>query len=128
MSRITRQRFDCSFLLPRVFSHMVMVNCQPWPMTAVAGGNLWSPAPQPNDDERGTLAQLVRALTCSAEGPGIEICTEPKNIIMLRLTSYVYCVLGQGTLYSHVSRSPEHIKQVSFVGKYYNLSADRACT
>ena len=24
---------------------------QPWPMTAVAGGNLWSPAPQPNDDD-----------------------------------------------------------------------------
>ena len=28
-----------------------MVNYQPWPMTAVAGGNLWSPAPQPNDDD-----------------------------------------------------------------------------
>ena len=29
----------------------IMVNYQPWPMTAVAGGNLWSPAPQPNDDD-----------------------------------------------------------------------------
>ena len=28
-----------------------MVNYQPWPMTAVAGGNLWLPAPQPNDDD-----------------------------------------------------------------------------
>ena len=44
----------------------------------------------------------------SAKSPGNEICTEPKNIIMLRLTGYVCCVLGKGTLLSFVSFTWTH--------------------
>ena len=45
------------------------------------------------------------------------------------LDTRVEC-LGKA-LFSHLSRSPEHIREVSVMGNitsYYNLSADRACT
>ena len=70
------------------------------------------------------MAQLVRALSLSARGPRFEICTGPKNLTVL--VTRVVC-LGKA-LDSHLSRSPERIREVSFVGKYYKLSADRACT
>ena len=55
----------------------------------------------------GTVAQLVRALTYGAVGSRIEICTEPKNIIiMLLLTGYVCCALGQGTFLSFAPLHP----------------------
>ena len=30
---------------------MHVIPLWPWPMTAVAGGNLWSPTPHPNNDD-----------------------------------------------------------------------------
>ena len=63
------------------------------------------------------MAQLVRVLAYSAEGPGSKSD---------RLVTCVVC-LGKA-LNSHLSCSPERIREVFSVGKYYNLSADRACT
>ena len=62
--------------------------------------------------------QVVGALVFSARGPRIEICTGPKIYHHLRLTDHVCCVFGQldKALYSHLSRSPERIRAVSFVG------------
>ena len=70
------------------------------------------------------MAQLVRALSFSARGPRLEICTGPK-----KSTDWFTRVVCLGkALYSHLSHSPERIREVSFVGEYYNLSADRECT
>ena len=63
----------------------IMVNYQPWPMTAVAGGNLWSPAPQPNDDDEYHItiyscdtSLFIRSALDHVNKPALNITGTPK--------------------------------------------------
>ena len=74
----------------------------------------------------GTMAQLVRVLVYNAEGPGSKFAQSHKISCYNWLVTHVVC-LGK-VLYSHLPRWPERIREVSVMGKYYNLSADWART